>query len=79
MASAPERKVEICNCFAIRQAARQITQFYDQRLAHTGLRTTQYSILARLDRLGPLTIGIAVLRSERQERYRRPEEKVLIG
>ena len=30
-------------------------------------------------RLGPLTIGIAVLRSERQERYRRPEEKVLIG
>jgi len=30
-------------------------------------------------RLGPLTIGIAVLRSERQERYRLPEEKVLIG
>jgi len=30
-------------------------------------------------RLGPLTIGIAVLRSERQERHRLPEEKVLIG
>jgi trk system potassium uptake protein TrkH len=30
-------------------------------------------------RLGPLTVGIAVLRSERQERYRLPEEKVLIG
>jgi len=32
-----------------------------------------------LGRLGPLTIGIAVLKSERQQRYRLPEEKVLIG
>lgn len=53
----PERKVEICNCFAVRQAARHITQFYDQYLARTGLRTTQYSILAKLEYLGPLTIG----------------------
>ena len=57
MAAASERKVEICNCFALRQAARHITQFYDQQLAHTGLRTTQYSILAKLESLGPLTIG----------------------
>jgi len=57
MAGTPERKVEVCNCFAVRQAARHITQFYDQQLAHTGLRTTQFSILAKLDRLGPLTIG----------------------
>jgi trk system potassium uptake protein TrkH len=32
-----------------------------------------------LGRLGPLTIGIAVLTTERQQRYRLPEEKVLIG
>jgi DNA-binding MarR family transcriptional regulator len=57
MTPASERKIEICNCFAVRQAARHITQFYDQYLAHTGLRTTQYSILAKLDRMGPLTIG----------------------
>jgi trk system potassium uptake protein TrkH len=32
-----------------------------------------------LGRLGPLTIGIAVLKTERQQRYRLPEEKLLIG
>ena len=32
-----------CNCLAVRQAARYITQFYDQHLAAAGLRTTQYS------------------------------------
>jgi DNA-binding MarR family transcriptional regulator len=48
---------EECNCFAVRSAARHVTQFYDQLLAPTGLRTTQYSILAKLKRLGPLTIN----------------------
>jgi DNA-binding MarR family transcriptional regulator len=35
----------------------RITQFYNQHLAAAGLRTTQYSILARLRRLGPMTIN----------------------
>ena len=46
-----------CNCLAVRQASRHITQFYDQFLAASGLRTTQFSILARLRRLGPMTIN----------------------
>jgi len=46
-----------CNCFALRSAARHISQFYDQLLAPVGLRTTQFSILAKLDRLGPMTIN----------------------
>ncbi len=46
-----------CNCLALRQAARQVTQFYDQFLAPSGLRSTQYSILARLQRKGPMTIN----------------------
>jgi DNA-binding MarR family transcriptional regulator len=46
-----------CNCLAIRQAARHITQFYDQYLAPAGLRTTQFSILAKLRRRGPMTIN----------------------
>jgi DNA-binding MarR family transcriptional regulator len=50
-------KGEDCNCFAVRSAARQVTQSYDQFLAPTGLRTTQYSILAKLKRLGPLQIN----------------------
>lgn len=49
---------EECNCFAVRAAARHVTQAYDQLLAPTGLRTTQFSILAKLNRLGPLTINM---------------------
>lgn len=56
---APEAALrqEDCNCLAVRQAARHVTQFYDQCLAPTGLRTTQFSILAKLRRLGPMTIN----------------------
>jgi len=46
-----------CNCLALRQAARHVTRFYDQYLASTGLRTTQFSILAKLKGLGPTTIN----------------------
>jgi DNA-binding MarR family transcriptional regulator len=48
---------EDCNCLAVRQAARHVTQFYDRFLAPAGLRTTQFSILTRLKRLGPMTIN----------------------
>jgi len=50
-------RLEECTCLAVRQAARHITQFYDQHLAPAGLRTTQFSILARLRRQGPTTIN----------------------
>jgi DNA-binding MarR family transcriptional regulator len=46
-----------CTCLAVRQAARHVTQFYDRHLASAGLRTTQFSILARLRRQGPMTIN----------------------
>jgi len=46
-----------CNCLALRQAARQVTQLYDRYLAREGLTTNQYSILAKLARLGPLSIN----------------------
>ncbi|HZK89259.1 MAG TPA: MarR family winged helix-turn-helix transcriptional regulator [Stellaceae bacterium] len=46
-----------CNCQAIRQAARHVTQFYDQLLAPTGLRATQFGILSRLRREGPMSIN----------------------
>jgi DNA-binding MarR family transcriptional regulator len=57
MSADPRLKSELCNCLALRQAARHVTQFYDQFLAAAGLRTTQFSILARLHRLGSRTIG----------------------
>jgi len=46
-----------CNCLALRQAARHVSQIYDRHLAATGLKSSQYSILARLARLGPLSIN----------------------
>ncbi len=48
---------EDCNCLAVRQAARHVTQFYDRLLSPSGLRTTQFSILATLRRSGPMTIN----------------------
>src|SRR5438270_5267031 len=47
---------EICNCAALRQAARRVTRLYDDALAPTGLGVNQFSILARLSLVGPSTI-----------------------
>jgi DNA-binding MarR family transcriptional regulator len=47
----------LCNCLALRQAARHATQLYDRHLAAEGLTTSQYSMLAKLLRLGPQSIG----------------------
>jgi len=48
---------EFCVCLAIRQAARHVSRFYDQHLIPSGLRITQFSILAKLKTKGPLTIN----------------------
>jgi DNA-binding MarR family transcriptional regulator len=53
----PKTRLATCNCLALRQAARHVTQFYDQVLAPCGLRTTQFSVLAKLHHLGPMTIN----------------------
>lgn len=45
-----------CNCSALRQAARHVTRLYDSELAPAGLGLNQYSILSRLEKLGPCTI-----------------------
>ena len=47
----------ICNCLALRQAARHASQLYDRHLARADLTTTQYSMLAKLARLGPQSIN----------------------
>jgi DNA-binding MarR family transcriptional regulator len=57
MPAATLPKSEDCNCFAVRSAARHVTQLYDLFLAPTGLRVTQFSILAKLKRRGALTIN----------------------
>src|SRR5262245_5402384 len=52
-----EPEIGDCNCFAVRSAARHVSQLYDQILAPVGLRVTQFSILAKLGRRAPLTIN----------------------
>lgn len=47
---------EVCSCAALRQAARHVTQFYDAALAPSGLGLNQFSILSRLETVGPVAI-----------------------
>src|SRR3954447_4935417 len=39
-----------CNCFALRQAARRVTQIYERHLGAVGLTAAQFTILAKLAR-----------------------------
>lgn len=57
MAAAGEPKPLECNCAALRRAARHVTRYYDQHMAEIGLRSSQFSMLSKLNRLGPLTIN----------------------
>ncbi len=57
MSANPLLRPDDCNCFVVRSAARHVTQLYDQFLAPVGLHVTQFSILAKLKRLGPMTIN----------------------
>jgi DNA-binding MarR family transcriptional regulator len=56
-AAAPTTKpASPCACARVRRAGRAITQFYDDALAPAELRVTQYELLAKLMRRGPLRI-----------------------
>ena len=46
-----------CVCATLRMATRAVARIYDEALAPYGLRTTQYSILARLEVEGPAPVG----------------------
>jgi DNA-binding MarR family transcriptional regulator len=44
------------DCFAIRQAARYISQLYDRHLGRAGLKITQFSIMNRIRRKPGITM-----------------------
>jgi DNA-binding MarR family transcriptional regulator len=46
-----------CTCFRLRQVTRRVSQHFDRIVGATGLKTTQYSLLSNVERLGPLRPG----------------------
>jgi len=51
-----------CNCVSLRSASRRISQFYDSRLAPSGLRATQFAMLALIGESGGLPINAIAAR-----------------
>ncbi len=47
-------KPQGCTNLKLRQLTRRVTQHYDAELAKMGLKTTQYSLLSHVVKLGPL-------------------------
>src|SRR5271170_6761404 len=50
MTSSVEKILSPCHCAVLRKASRHVSQVYDTALAPTGLKTTQFSLLAAIDR-----------------------------
>ena len=49
-----------CTCLNLRKAARSVTQYFDEALRPSGLRATQFSLLAVAKSRGPISItGLA--------------------
>ena len=47
-------KPQGCTNMKLRQLARRVSQHYDDEVGKTGLRTTQYSLLSHVVKLGPV-------------------------
>lgn len=64
---ASTQRLDSCNCFASRKAARLITKMYEDHLAPVGLTSSQFALLAHLDEAGGASIKdlIDVLAMER--------------
>jgi DNA-binding MarR family transcriptional regulator len=43
-----------CTSFKLRQLTRRVSQHYDRVVGECGLKTTQYSLLSQIERLGPV-------------------------
>ncbi len=57
-ASTPPKSLpQGCTNLKLRQLMRRVSQFYDAEMARAGLKTTQYSLLSYVDKLGPVWPG----------------------
>ena len=56
-APTPAAAEPACVCNRLRRASRALTQLYDDALAGSGLRVTQFSLLRNLSRMGPVRMS----------------------
>jgi DNA-binding MarR family transcriptional regulator len=52
-----ETKPQGCTNFKLRQLVRRVSQHYDAEVGKAGLKTTQFSLLSHVLRLGPIRPG----------------------
>jgi DNA-binding MarR family transcriptional regulator len=52
-----DRRPQGCTNMKLRQLLRRVAQHYDAEVGKTGLKTTQYSLLSHVFKLGPLRPG----------------------
>jgi DNA-binding MarR family transcriptional regulator len=52
--SAPIERPQGCTNLKLRQFMRRVTQHYDTEMSKVGLKTTQYSLLSHVEKLGPV-------------------------
>jgi DNA-binding MarR family transcriptional regulator len=46
-----------CSCSALRRAGRAVTQHYEARFRGSGMRATQFTVLATLAQAGPISVS----------------------
>lgn len=51
------KALSLCNCFAVRQAARHLTKAYERHLGQAQLTSAQFSILVALGEEGRMTMA----------------------
>lgn len=57
IAQSVQAKPQGCTNFKLRQLMRCVTHYYDMEMAKSGIKTTQYSLLSLVLKLGPIRPG----------------------
>jgi DNA-binding MarR family transcriptional regulator len=52
-----DKKPSPCNCLNIRRASQSITEVYDEFLAPSNLKISQFSLLKHINQLGPVSVS----------------------
>lgn len=55
--TAHNKKPSVCNCLNLRRASQAITHVYDELLKPCGLRVNQFSLLAHIKGLEPVSVS----------------------